>query len=98
MTSAMAWPLLALDLLGVFVFGLSGGLLVVRKRLDVLSVLILAAAAGLGGGVLRDVLIDAVPPVGLSDWRLVTAACAAGLFTCAKVAHSACQPSRPLSA
>jgi uncharacterized membrane protein YeiH len=42
--------LLALDVLGVFVFGLSGGLVAVRKRFDVLSVLILAAAAGLGGG------------------------------------------------
>jgi uncharacterized membrane protein YeiH len=81
MTSATAWPLLALDLLGVFVFGLSGGLVAVRKRFDVLSVLILAAAAGLGGGVLRDVLIGAVPPVGISDWRLLAAACAAGLIT-----------------
>jgi uncharacterized membrane protein YeiH len=79
MTAAAA--LLALDLLGVFVFGLSGGLAAVRKRFDLLSVLILAGAAGLGGGVLRDVLIGAVPPVGISDWRLVTAACAAGVIT-----------------
>lgn len=76
-----ATALLALDLLGVFVFGLSGGLAAVRKRFDLLSGLILAGAAGLGGGVLRDVLIGAVPPVGISDWRLVTAACAAGVIT-----------------
>lgn len=75
------WPLLALDLLGVFVFALSGGLVAVRKKFDVLGVLVLAAAAGLGGGMLRDVLIGAVPPVGISDWRLLTAACAAGLIT-----------------
>lgn len=75
------WPLPVLDLVGVFVFGLSGGLAAVRKQLDVLAVLVLAAAAGLGGGVLRDVLIGAVPPVGISDWRLVGAACAAGLIT-----------------
>lgn len=79
MTPASA--LLALDLLGVFVFGLSGGLAAVRKRFDLLAVLILAGAAGLGGGVLRDVLIGAVPPVGISDWRLVAAACAAGVLT-----------------
>jgi uncharacterized membrane protein YeiH len=79
MTAATA--LLALDLLGVFVFALSGGLAAVRKRFDLLSVLILAGAAGLGGGVLRDVLIGAVPPVGVSDWRLVAAACAAGVIT-----------------
>ena len=78
---ASGWPLPVLDLVGVFVFALSGGLAAVRKQLDVLAVLVLAAAAGLGGGVLRDVLIGAVPPVGISDWRLVGAACAAGLIT-----------------
>lgn len=83
MTSALepSWPLIGLDLLGVFVFGLSGGLAAVRKQFDVLSVLMLAAAAGLGGGILRDVLIGAVPPVGVSDWRLLLAACSAGLIT-----------------
>lgn len=75
------WPLLALDLLGVFVFALSGGLAGVRKQFDVLGVLVLAVAAGLGGGVLRDVLIGDVPPVNISDWRLFTTACAAGLIT-----------------
>lgn len=78
---APSWPLLTLDLLGVFVFGLSGGLAAVRKEFDVLGVFVLAAAAGLGGGILRDLLIGAVPPVGISDWRLLAAACAAGLIT-----------------
>ncbi|WNB87605.1 TRIC cation channel family protein [Cellulomonas sp. ATA003] len=73
--------LLALDLVGVFAFALSGGLAAVRKRFDVVGVLVLAAAAGLGGGILRDVLIGAVPPVNISDWRLLAAATAAGLLT-----------------
>ena len=72
---------LLLDLVGVFVFALSGGLVAVRKRLDLFGVLVLAGAAALGGGVMRDVLIGQLPPVGLSDWRLVTAACLAGLVT-----------------
>jgi uncharacterized membrane protein YeiH len=80
-TASTTWPLLALDVLGVFVFGLSGGLAAVRKGFDVLAVLMMAAAAGLGGGVVRDVLIGAVPPVGVSDGRLLAAACAAGLLT-----------------
>lgn len=75
------WPLPALELLGVFVFGLSGALAGARKRFDALALLILAAAAGLGGGVVRDVLIGAVPPVGVSDWHLMTAACVAGVVT-----------------
>jgi uncharacterized membrane protein YeiH len=72
---------LILDLVGVFVFALSGGLVAVKKGLDLFGVLVLAGAAALGGGVFRDVLIGAVPPVGLSDWRLVTAASVAGVVT-----------------
>ncbi|AKU17083.1 trimeric intracellular cation channel family protein [Luteipulveratus mongoliensis] len=72
---------LVLDLVGVFVFALSGGLVGVRKRLDLVGVLVLAWVAGLGGGVMRDLLIGDVPPVGVSDWRLMLAACLAGLIT-----------------
>lgn len=72
---------LALDLVGVFAFALSGGLVAVKKRLDLFGVLVLSGAAALGGGVIRDVLIGALPPVGLSDWRLLTAALVAGLVT-----------------
>lgn len=75
------WPLLVLDLVGIFVFALSGGLTAVRERFDVIGVLVLACAAGLGGGILRDVLIGAVPPVGISDPRLLAAACGAGVVT-----------------
>lgn len=66
--------LVAVDLLGVFVFALSGALLAVRKRFDVFGVAVLALAAALGGGVIRDLLIGAVPPVALRDWRYAVAA------------------------
>ncbi|MEO7447541.1 MAG: TRIC cation channel family protein [Humibacillus sp.] len=72
---------LALDLVGVFVFGLSGGLVAVKKRFDLVGVLALACVAGLGGGIVRDLLIGAVPPVGISDWRLLAAAALGGLAT-----------------
>lgn len=72
---------LALDLVGVFAFALSGGLVAVKKRLDLFGVLVLAGAAALGGGVMRDILIGALPPVGISDWRFLTSALVAGLVT-----------------
>lgn len=72
---------LALDLVGVFAFALTGGLVAVKKRLDLFGVLVLAGAAALGGGVMRDVLIGDLPPVGISDWRLICAALVAGLVT-----------------
>ncbi len=73
--------LVSLDLLGIFVFALSGGLVAVRKDLDIFGVLVLAGTTGLGGGFLRDVLIDATPPAALADWRYLMVPVAAGLVT-----------------
>ena len=73
--------LLVLDLAGIFVFALTGGLVAVRKRFDVFGVLVLAGTTGLGGGFLRDVLIDATPPAALADWRYLIAPVVAGLIT-----------------
>jgi uncharacterized membrane protein YeiH len=73
--------LVALDLLGIFVFALSGGLVGVRKNLDIFGVLVLAGTTGLGGGFLRDVLIGATPPAALVDWRYLMVPVVAGLVT-----------------
>jgi uncharacterized membrane protein YeiH len=73
--------LVVLDLTGIFVFAISGGLVGVRKGLDVFGVLVLAGATGLGGGFMRDVLIGAVPPAALADWRYLLVPVAAGLVT-----------------
>jgi uncharacterized membrane protein YeiH len=70
--------LLALDLLGVFVFGLSGGLRAVERRFDVFGVVVLALVTGLGGGLARDVLLGDVPPAALRDDRYLVAAVLAG--------------------
>ena len=66
--------LVAVDLIGVFVFGISGAVLAVRKELDVFGIAALAFAAALGGGIIRDVLIGAVPPIALTDGRYTIAA------------------------
>ena len=79
--TASAMLLLALDLLGIAVFAVSGGLVAVRQRLDIIGVLVLATVTGLGGGWLRDVLIGAVPPASLADWRYLLVPVAAGLLT-----------------
>ncbi len=84
MDSNVAHPgtvLVVLDLVGIFVFALTGALVAVRKELDVFAVLVLAGVAGLGGGFLRDVLIGAVPPAALADWRYLLVPAAAGLVT-----------------
>ncbi len=71
--------LLAFDLVGTFVFALSGGTLAVRMRLDLFGVLVLSCAAAVSGGIVRDVLIGAHPPASLADWRYLVTAMIAGL-------------------
>ncbi|HLR55505.1 MAG TPA: TRIC cation channel family protein, partial [Actinomycetales bacterium] len=70
-----------LELVGVFAFALSGGLAAVRKNFDIIGALVLAWCAGLGGGVLRDVLIGDVPPIGITEIELFGTAAAAGVIT-----------------
>ncbi|HZP50692.1 trimeric intracellular cation channel family protein [Actinocrinis sp.] len=67
------------DLLGVFSAAASGALTAVRKGLDLVGILVLGAATGLGGGAVRDVLIGARPPAFLADWRYLSAATIASL-------------------
>lgn len=72
---------LTLDLAGTFVFALTGALVAVRNRLDIFGTLVLAGATGLGGGLVRDVLLGDVPPPGLTDWRYLLTAALAGVAT-----------------
>ena len=73
--------LLVLDLAGTFVFALDGGLTALRAtRLDIVGVVTLAMITALGGGILRDLVIGAIPPATFDDWRYLTVAAAGGLI------------------
>jgi uncharacterized membrane protein YeiH len=69
------------DLGGTFVFALSGATAGVKHRLDLFGVLVLSFAAGSSGGIARDVMIGAVPPAAILDWRYVGVSILAGLIT-----------------
>jgi uncharacterized membrane protein YeiH len=71
---------LMLNLIGTFAFGLSGGILAVRKKMDLFGVLVLSVATGLGGGIMRDLILGHTPPMTLVDWRYLAAAGVAGLL------------------
>jgi uncharacterized membrane protein YeiH len=67
--------LLALDLTGTFAFGLNGALTAVRAaRLDIVGVVTLGMITALGGGVVRDILLDDLPPATFRDWRYLAVA------------------------
>ena len=71
--------LLALDLLGTFAFALNGALTALRvARLDIVGVVTLGMLTALGGGVIRDVLLD-IPPATFNDWRYLAVAAGGGL-------------------
>lgn len=69
----------AMDLAATFVFAISGATRGVRKQLDLFGVLVVAWLAGVAGGLTRDLLIGAVPPAAIVDWRYLAATAAAGL-------------------
>jgi uncharacterized membrane protein YeiH len=73
--------LVAFDLLGTFVFALSGAAAGIRHRLDLFGVLVLAVAAATAGGVARDVLIGMEMPAAIRDWRYPTVSVLAGVVT-----------------
>src|SRR5437588_12264185 len=78
--------LLVLNLIGTFVFGLSGGMAGVRVKLDLFGAVVLAVVVGLAGGIIRDLLIG-TPPATFRDWRYLAVAGGAGLLT--TIAHPA---------
>jgi uncharacterized membrane protein YeiH len=78
--------LLVLNLVGTFVFGLSGGMAGVRAQLDLFGAIVLAVVVGIAGGTIRDLLIG-IPPATFRDWRYLAVAGGAGLLTA--VAHPA---------
>ncbi|MGX7708739.1 trimeric intracellular cation channel family protein [Methylobacterium sp. Gmos1] len=69
-----------LDFVGTFVFALSGAALGVERRLDLFGVLVLAFVTAVVGGIVRDVLIGAIPPASIASWYNLALAVAAGLL------------------
>src|ERR1700744_1430951 len=70
-----------LDWVGTLAFALSGGLLGVKKRFDLFGVLFLSFVVAVVGGMMRDVLIGAVPPVAITDIHYFLISIVGGLIT-----------------
>ncbi len=67
MTFSFSVVLVWLDLAGVFFFAVSGSLLAARKQFDIIGSLLLASVVSLGGGVIRDIIINAGPPAAFTN-------------------------------
>jgi uncharacterized membrane protein YeiH len=73
--------ILIADLGGTFVFAVEGALAAIAGQLDLLGVLVVSFVTALGGGIIRDVLIGATPPIAIRDGRYPLVALAGGGLT-----------------
>ena len=76
---------LALDLIGIFAFAVSGALLAIRRDFDVVGIAILSMITALGGGLLRDLVLGDTPPPAFTQWEYLAVPLAASAV--AFVAH-----------
>lgn len=70
-----------LDIIGTFAFAISGALVASKKDFDLFGVIIIAFVTAVGGGMTRDVLIDAHPINWIGDLNYIWTILAAVVFT-----------------
>ena len=66
-----------MDIIGTFVFAVAGGLRAMRHDFDLLGVMVLSVATGVGGGMIRDMLLGATPVAAIQS-ELYLGVCIAG--------------------
>ena len=71
----------ALDVAGTFLFAIEGAIAAADAGLDAFGILVLSFSVALIGGVVRDLLIGAVPPQAIKDWRYPAVAFLGGIVT-----------------
>lgn len=69
----------SLEMLGTAAFAVSGALAASRKRMDIFGFCVLALMPAVGGGTIRDIIIDRVPVFWVSDNRYIAVAIIAAL-------------------
>lgn len=72
-------PLILLDYASVLIFALTGALVASRQQLDIVGFAFIASLTAVGGGTLRDVLLDRNPVFWLGNPNYILIACGAAL-------------------
>lgn len=88
----------ALDIVGTFVFAVAGGFRATRHELDLLGVMVLAVATGVGGGMIRDMLLGATPVAAIQSELYLGVCLAGGLVAFAASSRVATQWNRVMFA
>lgn len=74
-----------IEYLAILCWGLSGGLAAIRKGYDIFTIMLCGWLTALGGGLVRDVMLGALPPVGITDKGYVLTTLFSGIIVV--VAH-----------
>ena len=66
------------EILGTVAFSVSGAMTAIRKKMDILGVVVLGVVTAVGGGIIRDLLLGITPPAAFQNpvyvaWATVTA-------------------------
>lgn len=69
-----------LDLFGTMAFAVTGALKAIEHKMDIVGVVILACSTGLAGGIIRDIILDRIPPKILIDPFYLIVAVSTGLL------------------
>jgi len=73
--------LYSLDLFGTFIFAITGAFRGIKHELDILGILILSLITGLGGGIIRDIILGDNPPAAFKDENYFLVTIIAGLLS-----------------
>lgn len=71
--------ILVLDIFGTMIFAATGAIKAIRKRLDIFGVVVLACCVGVGGGMIRDTIIGALPVSAMQNWNYLCVCIAMGV-------------------
>ena len=74
--------LLVIDIVGTAVFAMEGAMAGINAGLDVFGIVVLSFVTAVGGGIIRDLLIGAIPPAAIRDWRYTAIACVTAGLVC----------------
>lgn len=63
----MAYLILTLEIIGTIAFSISGAMVAINKKMDAFGVIILGLTTAIGGGIVRDLILGAVPPLAFTE-------------------------------
>ena len=69
-----------ISFLGIIAFAISGAMVAIENKVDLFGVIVLAVITATGGGIVRDILLDRLPPVAFTDTGYIAISSLVAIF------------------